>query len=82
MAKKNKWLAKPTHEEIAHRAFSIYEKGDRRPGHDLDDWVEAEAQLIAERRRGIETDQQNNNERTVLWEHVQPAETVMTNHSK
>jgi hypothetical protein len=39
--------SKPTHEEIAQRARAIYEQKGRVPGHDLENWLEAEAQLNA-----------------------------------
>jgi len=41
--------AEPTHDEIALRAWSIYER--RGGGHDqaFDDWLEAKRQLFAER---------------------------------
>jgi len=37
--------ARPTHEEIAGRARAIYEKSGRLPGRDLDNWLQAEAEL-------------------------------------
>ncbi len=36
---------KPTHEEIAMRAYELWEKGGRQAGRDLDDWLHAEAEL-------------------------------------
>jgi hypothetical protein len=43
--------AEPTHDEIALRAWSIYES--RGGGHEraMDDWLEAKRQLFAERGR-------------------------------
>ena len=41
--------AKPTHEEIAERARALYEKSGRQAGHDVENWLAAEAQLQAER---------------------------------
>jgi len=32
-------------EDIARRAYALYEKRGRQPGRDLDDWLEAERQL-------------------------------------
>ena len=40
-----------THEEIAKRAYALYEARGRENGHDLDDWLEAERELIEERSR-------------------------------
>jgi hypothetical protein len=42
---------KATHEEIARKAHAIYEASGRLPGHDLDNWLEAETELQAARKR-------------------------------
>jgi hypothetical protein len=36
---------RPTHEEITRRAHAIYEASGRLPGHDLDNWLQAETEL-------------------------------------
>jgi hypothetical protein len=41
---------KPTHEEIAARARAIYEQSGRLPGRDVQNWLQAEAELTAGRR--------------------------------
>lgn len=41
--------SRPTYEEIAQRARAIYEQSGRVPGRDMDNWLQAEAQLIAAR---------------------------------
>jgi hypothetical protein len=41
--------AEPTHDEIALRAWSIYEGRGGGHGQAFDDWVEAKRQLFAER---------------------------------
>ena len=41
---------KPTHEEVAKLAYSIFEKSGRIPGRDRENWFEAEAQLMAARK--------------------------------
>jgi len=46
--------SKPTHEEIAQRARAIYERKGCVPGHDLENWLEAEAQLMAGRKTSSE----------------------------
>jgi hypothetical protein len=46
MAKQTQQLPTLPHDEIASLAYSIYEKRGRQPGHHLDDWLEAEAQLL------------------------------------
>ncbi len=38
-----------TEEEIAQRAYALYEARGRRDGHDLDDWLEAERELLVQR---------------------------------
>ena len=30
------------HDNIAHRAYELYEERGREPGHDMDDWLKAE----------------------------------------
>ncbi len=47
--------SKPSHEEIAQRARAIYEQKGRIPGHDLENWLEAEAQLMAGRKTSSES---------------------------
>ncbi len=44
--------SKPTHDDIARRAREIYERSGRIPGRDLENWLEAESQLLAASRRG------------------------------
>jgi hypothetical protein len=60
MAMKKKSRPKPTHEEIARCACLIYESRSREHGRALEDWLEAEGQLIADRNQEVETDQQTN----------------------
>lgn len=36
---------KPTHDQIAARARAIYEQSGRVPGRDLQNWLQAEAEL-------------------------------------
>lgn len=36
----------PTHDEIAQLAFSLYEARGRQDGHDVEDWLRAEQELI------------------------------------
>ena len=41
---------RPTHDEIATKARALYEQSGRVPGRDLQNWLEAEAQLMAARK--------------------------------
>ena len=41
---------KPTQEEIATAAYAIFEKSGRIPGRDVQNWLEAEAQLQSARK--------------------------------
>ncbi len=50
MAKNSASPSRPTHEEIAQRARAIYEQSGRIPGRDLENWLAAEAQLLAPRQ--------------------------------
>ncbi len=46
---------RPTHEEIAQRAHAIYEASGCAPGHDLENWLKAETQLLSASRTTPET---------------------------
>ena len=50
MAKNTKAYHQPTHEEIAACAHRIYETEGRPEGKSLEHWLQAEAQLVAERK--------------------------------
>ena len=50
MAKPTKGYQPPTQQEIAACAHSIYEKEGRPNGRDTQHWLQAESQLIAERK--------------------------------
>jgi hypothetical protein len=47
MAKSNE-TATPTDDAIAKRAYELYLQRGSVPGHEMDDWLEAEAQLARE----------------------------------
>jgi len=36
----------PYHDEIAQLAFRLYEARGRRDGHDVEDWLRAEQELV------------------------------------
>ena len=36
----------PTHEEIAQLAYCLYQSRGRQDGHDIEDWLRAEQQLV------------------------------------
>ena len=36
----------PTHDEIAQLAFRMYESRGRQDGHDIEDWLRAEQELV------------------------------------
>jgi len=36
-----------TRDDIARRAYEFYERRGAEPGHDLDDWLMAEVELLA-----------------------------------
>ncbi len=44
----------PTHEEIAQRAFGLYTQRGATNGGDLDDWLEAERQILLDRIRSVD----------------------------
>jgi len=79
MAMKKKSRPKPTHEDITRCACLIYECRSREHGRDVEDWLEAEAPTAT--RKSQPTNKKISNERTLPWENVQPAETIMTSRS-
>ena len=40
---------KPTHDQIAQRAYAIFEQSGRLPGRDQANWLRAERELYARR---------------------------------
>ena len=40
----------PSPDEVARKAYFNYENAGSLPGHDVQHWLEAEAQLLAERK--------------------------------
>ena len=44
--------ADPDRDEVARRAYQIYLRKGQPEGHDLENWLEAERELKAERRSG------------------------------
>ena len=46
----NKINFTPSPDEVARRAYFSYVNQGSRPGHDVQHWLEAEAQLLAERK--------------------------------
>jgi hypothetical protein len=42
----------PTPDEIAQRAYEIFLARGGEPGHDVDDWFQAESELLSERAAG------------------------------
>src|SRR5579864_2353426 len=47
-------ISRPTdlNEAIGRRAREIYEKSGKIPGHDVENWVRAETEILNEQRRG------------------------------
>lgn len=35
----------PSYQEVSRRAFEIWERNGRTPGHDLENWLQAETEL-------------------------------------
>jgi hypothetical protein len=50
MAKTNSSDTRPSDEEISQRAYELYLQRGSVPGHETDDWLQAEAELIEARR--------------------------------
>lgn len=41
-----------THEQIARRAYELFESRGRQPGRETEDWIQAERELYGQVRRG------------------------------
>ena len=41
----------PSHEQIARRAYEIYEARGQTAGHELEDWIQAERELLSKAHR-------------------------------
>ena len=50
MAKQLDQQIRPSHDEISRRAYELFEKSGRIPGKDVENWLKAEQQLMADRR--------------------------------
>ena len=48
-------IVTPTSEEVADRAYLNYENHGAANGHDVEDWLIAEGELIAERQHAVIT---------------------------
>ena len=51
---------KPSHSEIAARAYALFEQSGRIPGQDMENWLKAEAQLMAVRKEESEKHSRQN----------------------
>ena len=40
-------------EQVRRRAFELYEQRGREGGHDLDDWLQAESELVQQRTKTV-----------------------------
>jgi len=40
-------------EQVRRRAFDLYEQRGRKDGHDLDDWLQAESELVQNRTKAV-----------------------------
>jgi Protein of unknown function (DUF2934) len=40
-------------EQIRRRAFEIYEQRGREDGHDLEDWLQAESEILQQRAKAV-----------------------------
>jgi len=38
-------MTTPSHDDVARRAYELFEERGREPGHDLEHWLDAERQL-------------------------------------
>ncbi len=54
-----------TEEYIRLRAYQLYEQRGRQDGHDLEDWLEAEAEIFGRKPANSEQHEQNEKERAI-----------------
>lgn len=54
---------KPTHEQIAQRAYAIFELSGRVPGRDQENWLQAERELNASNGHKTEVPQRKGDQR-------------------
>jgi len=40
-------------EQVRRRAFDLYKQRGREDGHDLDDWLQAESELVQNRTKAV-----------------------------
>jgi hypothetical protein len=40
-------------EQVRRRAFELYEQRGREDGHDLEDWLQAESELVQQRTKAV-----------------------------
>ena len=40
-------------EEIRQRAYEIYEQRGRQDGHDLEDWLQSESEVVTKRKTAV-----------------------------
>jgi hypothetical protein len=57
----------PTPQEIAQRAHEIYVANGYHDGHDVDDWLQAEYELLAQPIRVLATLKAPRRSRTAAW---------------
>ena len=43
----------PSHDEVAARAYELFEERGRTHGHDLDDWLQAESEVLEARQERL-----------------------------
>jgi hypothetical protein len=46
-------VAEPTYEEIACLAYRFFEEGGCRHGHDVEDWLQAQAHLSTDQKHSV-----------------------------
>jgi len=51
-----------TEEYIRLRAYQIYEQRGRQDGHDVDDWLEAEAEILGKNNHASEEEKEKDSE--------------------
>ena len=75
----DKLSRKPSHDEIAKRAYELFEQSERKPGRDMENWLAAEAELT--RAQKLETSGSNAAKIITRPAYRDPAGNVRTTHA-
>lgn len=73
-----------SHDEIARQAYMLYEKRGGEPGHEMEDWLQAEASLKSEQPEAVVASHADipSTNRQANWQSAKPGSTRGTKRLK